>query len=99
MVAVEGGHRTPLGEVFNDMPDRLADLAILLGTGYALAAFPWGIQLGWLAGTLALLTAYVRLLGSSMGVRQYFVGPMAKPHRMAVLTVACVLSTLEPLLG
>jgi phosphatidylglycerophosphate synthase len=99
MVAVEGGHQTPLGEVFNDMPDRLADLAILLGRGYALAAFPWGIQLGWLAGTLALLTAYVRLLGSSMGVRQYFVGPMAKPHRMAVLTVACVLSTLEPLLG
>jgi phosphatidylglycerophosphate synthase len=99
MVAVEGGRRTPLGEMFNDMPDRFADLAILLGTGYSLAAFSWGIQLGWLAGTLALLTAYVRLLGVSVGARQYFVGPMAKPHRMAVLTAACVLSTLEPLLN
>jgi phosphatidylglycerophosphate synthase len=99
MVAIEGGRRTPLGEMFNDMPDRFADLAILLGTGYSLAAFPWGIPLGWLAGMLALLTAYVRLLGASMGSRQYFVGPMAKPHRMAVLTVACILSTLEPLLN
>jgi phosphatidylglycerophosphate synthase len=99
MVAVEGGHKTPLGEMFNDMPDRFADLAILLGTGYSLAAFPWGIQLGWLAGTLALLTAYVRLLGGSMGARQHFVGPMAKPQRMAVLTVACLLSALEPLVN
>jgi phosphatidylglycerophosphate synthase len=99
MVAVEGGHQTPLGEMFNDMPDRFADLAILLGAGYSLSAFPWGIQLGWLAGALAVLTAYVRLLGGALGTRQSFAGPMAKPQRMAVLTLACVLSTLEPLWG
>ncbi|HEX3369367.1 MAG TPA: CDP-alcohol phosphatidyltransferase family protein [Candidatus Cybelea sp.] len=97
MVAVEGGRQTRYGEIFNDMPDRFADVAILVGAGYALSGFSWGVQLGWLAATLAVLTAYVRLLGGAMSTRQYFTGPMAKPHRMAVLTVACVLSTLEPL--
>jgi phosphatidylglycerophosphate synthase len=99
MVAVEGGRRTPHGELFNDVPDRFADLAIFVGTGYGLSAIPWGRELGWLAGTLAVLTAYVRVLGGSMGARQYFVGPMAKQHRMAVMTVACVLSIAEPLTG
>lgn len=99
MVAIEGGRRTPYGEIFNDVPDRFADLAILVSAGYSLTAFPWGRELGWFAGTLAVLTAYVRLLGASMGVPQYFLGPMAKPHRMATMTVACVLSALEPLVG
>jgi len=99
MVAIEGGRKTAYGEIFNDVPDRFADLAILVGAGYSLTAFPWGRELGWLAGTLAVLTAYIRLLGGSMGVPQYFLGPMAKPHRMATMTVACVLSTLEPLAG
>jgi len=97
MVAIEGGRRTPYGELFNDMPDRFADLAIFIGAGYAIPAIPFGPQLGWIAGILAVLTAYVRLLGGSMGAQQYFIGPMAKQHRMAVMTAACVLSTLEPL--
>ncbi len=97
MVAIEGGRRTPYGEIFNDMPDRFADVAILVGAGYSLTAFAWGPELGWFAAMLAVLTAYVRLLGASMGTPQYFFGPMAKPHRMATITIACVLSTVEPL--
>jgi phosphatidylglycerophosphate synthase len=99
MVAIEGGRRTAYGEIYNDMPDRFADLVILVGAGYGLAAFSWGRDLGWTAGALAVLTAYVRLLGASMGTRQYFSGPMAKPHRMAVMTVASILSCFEPLIG
>jgi phosphatidylglycerophosphate synthase len=99
MVAIEGGRRTAYGEIFNDMPDRFADLAILIGTGYGIATIPFGTQLGWIAAILAVLTAYVRLLGGSMGAHQYFIGPMAKQQRMAVMTVACVLSTFEPLIG
>jgi len=99
MVAVEGGRRTAHGELFNDVPDRFADLAVLLGAGYSLSAHAWGPVLGWCAGVLSVLTAYVRLLGASMTGHHHFEGPMAKPHRMAVMTVACVLSTLEPLWG
>lgn len=99
MVAIEGNRASRTGEIFNDMPDRFADIAIFLGAGYGIGNFPWGPPLGWIAALLAVLTAYVRLLGGAMGTRQYFIGPLAKPHRMAVLTVACVLSTFEPLFG
>ena len=99
LVAVEGGKRTVFGEIFNDMPDRFADVAILVGAGYSIAKYSWGHELGWLAATLAVITAYIRLLGGSMGVTQYFLGPMAKPHRMALLTAACVVSMFENYLG
>jgi len=99
LVAVEGGKRTVFGEIFNDMPDRFADVAILVGAGYSIAHHSWGHELGWLAATLAVITAYIRLLGGSMGVTQYFLGPMAKPHRMALLTAACVVSMFETYLG
>lgn len=90
MVAVEGGLRTKSGEIFNDLPDRFADWAILLGAGYAAGAGPQGVALGWAASLLAIFTAYVRALGSSAGARAHFEGPMAKQHRMAVMTAAAL---------
>lgn len=96
MVAIEGGRKTSYGELFNDMPDRFADIAILVAAGYAMPAASWGRELGWMAAILAVLTAYVRLLGGTLGVRQYFRGPMAKQHRMAVMTAACLISAALP---
>jgi phosphatidylglycerophosphate synthase len=88
MVAIECGLKTKSGEVFNDFPDRVADPLILLGAGYAARSLPHAVELGWLAALLAVATAYVRLLGAAAGTKQYFLGPMAKQHRMAVMTVA-----------
>ena len=99
LVAIEGGRKTVYGEIFNDMPDRFADVVILVGAGYSIANFSWGRELGWLAAALAVMTAYIRLLGGSMGVKQYFLGPMAKPHRMALLTAACMFSVFENYFG
>jgi len=99
LVAIEGGRKTVYGEIFNDMPDRFADVVILVGAGYSISNFAWGRELGWLAAVLAVITAYIRLLGGSMGVPQYFVGPMAKPHRMAWLTFACLVAAFENSLG
>ena len=98
MVAVEGGRGSKSGEVFNDAPDRLADLLILVAAGYALPWPAWGGALGWVAATLAVLTAYVRVLGRALGRPQDFCGPMAKQHRMAVLTAACLGAIAESLL-
>jgi phosphatidylglycerophosphate synthase len=91
MVAVEGGKAGRAGEVFNDFPDRVADPILLACAGYA-AGGPWGVGLGWAAACLALTTAYVRVLGCSLGTGIYFLGPMAKQHRMAMLTAACALA-------
>ena len=95
MVAVEGGMKTKSGEVFNDFPDRIADSLIFIATGYATLGLPYGIVLGWSAALLAVFTAYVRMLGGAAGLPQSFIGPMAKQQRMAVMTIACILSTFE----
>lgn len=88
MVAVEGGMKSKTGDVYNDLPDRFADLLILAPMGYATLA-PWGGELGWAAGALAVFTAYVRLLGGALGLTQDYAGPMAKQQRMAIATIAC----------
>lgn len=98
MVAVEGGRGSKSGEVFNDAPDRAADAILFVAAGYALPWPAWGGALGWSAALLAVLTAYVRLLGGALGRPQDFAGPMAKQHRMAVLTIACLGSIVESLL-
>jgi phosphatidylglycerophosphate synthase len=95
MVAVEGGRQTKSGEVFNDLPDRIADSIIFIQAGYAVHSFTGGRELGWAAALLAVFTAYVRMLGGASGLKQSFMGPMAKQHRMAVMTAACVLSIFE----
>ncbi|MFY8216166.1 MAG: CDP-alcohol phosphatidyltransferase family protein [Chthoniobacterales bacterium] len=77
MVAIEGGFKTKSGEIFNELPDRFADTFILVGAGYAAVATNWSPAVGWLCAVLAVLTAYVRVLGASAGTAQHFCGPMA----------------------
>jgi phosphatidylglycerophosphate synthase len=101
MVAVEHGKGGALGPIWNELPDRLADVLFLAGAGYgvALAGIEWGDDIGWAAAAIAVLTAYVRELGRGLGQAADFSGPMAKPHRMALLTGACVVSAVESLWG
>jgi phosphatidylglycerophosphate synthase len=98
LMAVEYGLGTPTGELFNDLPDRAADVLVLVAAGYA-AGPGWAGILGWAVALLALLTAYIRVLGGALGLPQDFRGPMAKPHRMAVLTLACLAGAAEVLAG
>ena len=90
LVAVEGGRGGPTGAIWNEFPDRIEDTLFLVAAGYS-ASMP---ELGWLAALLAAICAYVRLLGGTLGQRQDFGGPMAKPHRMAALTLGCLLAFL-----
>lgn len=99
MLAVEGGLRSKSGEIFNDLPDRLADSIILVAAGYSVRWAGWGSELGWVAALLAVITAYVRVLGGSAGATQHFFGPMAKQHRMAVITLACMASAAVTVMG
>lgn len=99
MVAIEGGFKTKSGEIYNELPDRLADAIIFACAGYAFPATEWFHALGWLAAVLAVMTAYVRALGVTAGASQSFLGPMAKPHRMAAMTVTCVLMAALVLIG
>lgn len=93
MVAVEGGLGSRSGDVFNEVPDRIADPLLIIPAGYA-CGLAWGPELAWTAGLLALLTAYIRALGGTLGLPQSFAGPMAKPHRMAAMTIALIAAAL-----
>ncbi len=95
MVAVEEGKGTASGELFNDIPDRIADPLIIVAAGYSISIVPWGETLGWFAAILSVMTAYIRTLAVSIGAPVNFTGPMAKQHRMAILTVACLVSITE----
>jgi phosphatidylglycerophosphate synthase len=95
LMAVEGGRKSPTGDLFNELPDRIEDIAILVGAGYA-ARCP---ALGWAAALAAVVTAYVRAFGGALGQPQDFCGPMAKPHRMFVVTLGCLGTAIELWLG
>ncbi|HSE95658.1 MAG TPA: CDP-alcohol phosphatidyltransferase family protein [Methylomirabilota bacterium] len=92
MVAIEGGRQTPTGVLFNEFPDRAADVILLVCAGYAAPTMAGSTTLGWAAAVLAVLTAYVRVVGSALGGPPQFCGPMAKSQRMALLTAACLLA-------
>jgi phosphatidylglycerophosphate synthase len=91
MVAVEGGRGSPVGSLYNEIPDRIADSLFIVAWGYACG---FG-ALGWATALAAAVTAYIRVLGGSLGQKQDFRGPMAKQHRMAALTIVCLLAFIE----
>ncbi|MGK9066124.1 CDP-alcohol phosphatidyltransferase family protein [Stutzerimonas chloritidismutans] len=94
MVAIEGGKQSALGSLYNEFPDRIADSLLIVALGYTAG----DASLGWFAALAAALTAYVRVFGGSLGLQQTFVGPMAKQHRMAVMTAGLALNIPESLL-
>ena len=87
MVAMQTGRTSRIGELFNEVPDRVSDTALLVGAGYALGGEP---LIGLWASLAAMLTAYIRTTGKTAGAPMDFCGPMAKQHRMAVLTIVCL---------
>jgi phosphatidylglycerophosphate synthase len=93
MVAVGSGKASPFGELFNEIPDRVADIAILVGAGYAAGGNP---VLGFIAALAAVFVAYVRAEGKVTGAAQYYCGPMAKPERMVVVLLISLYCGLMP---
>jgi phosphatidylglycerophosphate synthase len=91
MVAIEGGRKSKVGSLYNELPDRIADSLFIVALGYAIG-MPW---IGWLGALAAAVTAYIRVLGGTFGLAQDFRGPQAKQHRMFVMTLGCVLGIGE----
>ena len=93
MVAVESGQASPVGELYNEVPDRVSDAVILVGLGYAAGG---SVVVGLAAAVAAVFTAYVRAQAVVAGAPQDFCGPMAKPQRMFVITVVAVWCGVTP---
>ncbi len=93
MVAIESGRASRVGELYNEVPDRVSDTATIVGAGYALGG---DVVLGFAAACIAIFTAYIRATGKAAGAPQQYCGPMAKPHRMALLTAISVFCGVTP---
>ena len=93
MVALASRRASKVGELYNEVPDRVSDATVFIGAGFA-----WGgnIALGYIATILAIFTAYIRAAGKIAGAPNEFCGPMAKQHRILVITVACLYSAVVP---
>jgi len=93
MVAIASSRTSKTGELYNEVPDRISDAAVFIGAGFA-----WGgnVTLGYIATILAIFTAYVRAAGKIAGSPNEFCGPMAKQHRMLVVTLICVYAAITP---
>ena len=93
MVALASGRASKVGELYNEIPDRVSDAAVFIGAGFA-----WGgnVALGYVATILAIFTAYIRAAGKIAGAPNEFCGPMAKQHRMLVITLICLYSAITP---
>lgn len=96
MVAVEHQKASKLGDLFNDIPDRVADVMILAPVGFLAGGDALWLSLAWGAACLALLTAYLRFLAGTLIQRQNFCGPLDKKGRMLVVIAACLLSLHFP---
>jgi len=84
MVALASGRASLRGEILNDLPDRVSDIAIFVGVAHSgLCA----VESGYWAALWAVLTAYVGTFGQAVGTRRQFGGVMAKPWRMVSLHV------------
>ncbi|MEM6971458.1 MAG: CDP-alcohol phosphatidyltransferase family protein [Pseudomonadota bacterium] len=86
MLAVEAGRATPDGPLWNELPDRLADTAVLAGLGAGIGE----PVLGLLAALTALFGAQVRTLGEALGHPGDFGGPLAKPQRMGLVAAGAL---------
>jgi phosphatidylglycerophosphate synthase len=93
MVAIASSRASKAGELYNEVPDRISDAAVFIGAGFA-----WGgnVTLGYIATILAIFTAYVRAAGKIAGAPNEFCGPMAKQHRMLIITLICVYAAITP---
>ena len=93
MVAVLRKIASPVGELFNEVPDRVSDAATLIGFGYAAGS---DLVFGFVATIFAIFLAYLRAQGKVAGAHQEFCGPMAKQQRMATATIAAIACAVIP---
>ena len=79
MVAVLRETASPVGELFNEVPDRVSDAATLIGFGYATGSDP---VLGFVATIFAIFLAYLRAQGKVAGAHQEFDQRFVALHRV-----------------
>lgn len=77
----------PRGELYNEVGDRLGDIAFLAPVAFLPGAMPQIVLLGVLGGVMA---SYVGITARAAGAERIYRGVLSKPGRMALLCVCAV---------
>ena len=81
------GRSHPRGELYNEVGDRLADVALLAPVAFLPGAQRETVLLGV---TGAVLASYVGLTSKAAGAERLYVGVLSKPARMVLLALFAV---------
>lgn len=84
-VARRTGRSRPVGELWNELGDRVADVLFIGGLAFHPSVEP---RLALAAVIAALLASYAGVVARAAGGRRQYGGIMSKPGRMIVLAVA-----------
>jgi CDP-diacylglycerol--glycerol-3-phosphate 3-phosphatidyltransferase len=87
------GRIHPRGELFNEVGDRLADIAFLAPVAFLPGAPSEPVLLGVLGG---LLASYVGITARAAGGERIYRGALSKPGRMATLLVCSLWALAAP---
>ena len=93
MVAREAGRTSPIGLIYNEVPNRISDVFVLVGLGFAAGGAP---TLGWLAALLAVFVAYVRLQVDETGAREESPGLLEKCHHLLIVVLCALWCSFNP---
>ena len=88
-VARGSGSARPMGEVWNELGDRIADVLMIGAMAFVAAVGP---MLAGAATLAALLASYAGITSRAVGAPRQYGGVMSKPGRMIVLAVAAPLA-------
>jgi phosphatidylglycerophosphate synthase len=80
-----------MGEVWNELADRVADVVMIGALAFVAAVGP---LLAGAATVAALLASYVGITSRAVGAPRQYGGVMSKPGRMIVLATAAPLALL-----
>jgi CDP-diacylglycerol--glycerol-3-phosphate 3-phosphatidyltransferase len=83
------GRMHPRGELFNEVGDRIADVAFLAPVTVLPGAMPVAVLLGVL---VAVLASYVGVAVKAAGGERLYRGVLSKPGRMALLAITCLVA-------
>lgn len=81
------GRIHPRGELFNEVGDRLADVAFLAPVAFLPGALSQVVLLGVMTGVMA---SYVGITSKAAGGERLYGGILSKPGRMALLCACCI---------
>ncbi len=95
VMAIQQGKTTLAGEIVNALPDRYADVVLLLGLVFC----PLCRQdLAILAMGTVFLVSYTGMLGKAIGVSWQHHGPLGKVERLILLMVFTLIQIFFPVL-